>query len=319
MKSRLVFVFLFVFMLCLSAEAQQTQPTPIAVLSLSTRGDTSSDLAGLVSERVRSIVVQSRRYRVIEREAMDKILKEQGFQSTQNCQGNECAIQLGKLLSVKQLLTGSLSRLGSVHSLQLRVIDTETGTILNEAFVDCNCETQELVTQKLPATVAKVLSDPSLVTANPLAPPTEGPIRLTRPWLISVSADAVFPAKLNIQFNFNEYFAIYGAGGLGFSQSRPDLFPESDFTMAGGVRAYFNPHNWAGYADLGFGSNTTLNGLLGVEYRHPYGLTLGVGAGAFFNFRTTQFGFPPPQRPGTTFSSTLPYGALFQASAGYAF
>jgi TolB-like protein len=295
-------------------QAQEAKSS-IAVLPLEIRGSVSADEAGLLGDRVRSLIVQSQSYRVIERQAIDKILKEQGFQLSQNCQSQDCAIELGKLLSVKELVTGSVSLLGNLVSLQLRVINTETGTISNEAFLDCECDLRTLMMAKLPNTVSQLLNQSLSAPAAVSEPVSTAPIRIQRPWLITANVGNINSTMLDIQFNFNQYFAVHGAAGMGFSQSNLVTFPESGFILEGGAKVYFNPHDLAGFADLSFSNNTFINALLGVEYRHEKGLTFVLATGAGFNIRTTQFGFVYPGN----FSSFLPSGMLLKAGVGYAF
>lgn len=141
------------------------------------------------------------------------------------------------------------------------------------------------------------------------------PIRVQRPWLLTINAGNINSTMLDMQFNFNEYFAVHGAAGLGASQSNTVTFPESGFILEGGGKAYFNPHDLAGFVDLSFSSNTFINAMLGVEYRHEKGLTFSVAAGAGYNIRTNRFGFVYPANS----SSFLPAGTLLKAGVGYAF
>ena len=264
------------------AQAQTAVPT-VAVLDLTAKGDASANEAGALTDRVRGLVVQSQLYQVMEREAVDKILREQGFQSTQTCEGQAC-IQLGSLLSVKQIVTGSLSRLGQAYTLNLRMVDTERGTILREEFLDCDCSLETLTRDKLPWLVAKLLGSPRPAAIPEQLQDDSRPVRVRRPWLVLGQTGLYHRFTLDAQFNFNEYFAVHGGGGYGFMQ--PFGFPSSPgFSntwqpMAyGGVKAYFNPHDIAGFADLTFSTTNWLNAMLGAEYRHPVGLTFSASGG----------------------------------------
>lgn len=63
---------------------------------------------------------------------MKDILSEQGFQMT-GCTDNECLVEMGKLLNVQLILGGSISKVGSMYSSDLRLIDIETGKIVSTA------------------------------------------------------------------------------------------------------------------------------------------------------------------------------------------
>jgi len=53
--------------------------------------------ATIVSDRLRSELVNSGVFRVMEREEMENILKEQGFQQSGGCDEASCLVQVGRL------------------------------------------------------------------------------------------------------------------------------------------------------------------------------------------------------------------------------
>ena len=75
---------------------------------------------------------------------MSEILTEQGFQQT-GCTTDECAVKIGELLGVKFLITGSLGKLESLYTLNLKMIDVETGKIRYKYSYDCDCSSKELL------------------------------------------------------------------------------------------------------------------------------------------------------------------------------
>lgn len=79
-----------------------------------------------VSDLIRTELINTGRYTVIERSQMKEILKEQGFQQT-GCTDVNCAVQMGKLLSAKKILVGSIMKMGSRYIISGRVVDVEKG------------------------------------------------------------------------------------------------------------------------------------------------------------------------------------------------
>jgi len=131
----------------------------LAVLNLKTQGNVPAEMGQILTDRIRALVIKSRQYRVMERSQMEAIIKEQGFQtSVQDCDSVACAIELGKLLSVRQLMIGSLSQVGQVYSLNLRIIDTQSGQIINERFADCRCSLEDVLMQVSPSLVQALIS-----------------------------------------------------------------------------------------------------------------------------------------------------------------
>ena len=67
-------------------------------------------------------------FQVVERGQMEMLLEEQGFQQT-GCTSAECAVEMGKLLGVQAMATGSIGKLGTMWTLDVRMFDVGTGEI----------------------------------------------------------------------------------------------------------------------------------------------------------------------------------------------
>ncbi|MBI4667705.1 MAG: four helix bundle protein [Elusimicrobia bacterium] len=81
-----------------------------------------------VSEFLRTGLVNTGTFRVIDRANMEKIMTEQKFQQT-GCTSEECAVQMGKVLNVQKIVTGTVSNLKGTYYLQASVMDVEKGEI----------------------------------------------------------------------------------------------------------------------------------------------------------------------------------------------
>lgn len=150
-----------------SAPAKQEPPLRVtyqnqqglAVLELTTQGNVPAEMGQILTDRIRALILNSQQYQVMERSQMESIIKEQGFQaSMQDCDTVSCAIKLGRLLSVRHLLIGSLSQVGQLYSLNLRIIDVQSGQIMNERFSDCRCSLEEVLMKVSPSLVKELLS-----------------------------------------------------------------------------------------------------------------------------------------------------------------
>lgn len=138
----------------------------LAVLDLEVKGDLRPEVASILTDRLRVLFLQQSGFQIMERSQMTAILKEQGFQSSMlDCTSTECALELGKLLSVRYLLVGSASRLGQIHTLNARLIDAQSGQIIRERFVDCRCSLEELLTDQTPRLVAQLTTSAQASTA----------------------------------------------------------------------------------------------------------------------------------------------------------
>jgi len=58
---------------------------------------------------------------------MEEVLKEQGFQQS-GCTSDECAIEVGQLLGVQNMIGGAIGKVGNTFTIDIRMIAVETGT-----------------------------------------------------------------------------------------------------------------------------------------------------------------------------------------------
>ncbi|OGJ90008.1 MAG: hypothetical protein A2268_12565 [Candidatus Raymondbacteria bacterium RifOxyA12_full_50_37] len=115
----------------------------VAVLDLELQG--LEAIAGkALSDRLRSDLVATGRFTVMERGQMDEIMKEQGFQASGACSDEACLIEIGQLLGVEKMVAGSLGKLGKLYLVNLRTIDIRTGKIEQTVSQDCTCEVENL-------------------------------------------------------------------------------------------------------------------------------------------------------------------------------
>ena len=133
----------------------QARQINVAVNDLTARGVGTSD-AEIIGERMRSALVGAGRFRVMERSEMDKILKEQAFQRSGSCDQSECAVEIGKLLSVDRMVVGSVGKIGEMYSLQARLLDVQTGEIVFTATRDYSGRIEGMLTEAIPDLARKL-------------------------------------------------------------------------------------------------------------------------------------------------------------------
>ena len=146
----------------------------IAVFDLRTRGKVDKDISYPLSESIRKELVHSGKYEVIDRDNMDKILKEQKFQLS-GCTASACIVDAGQLLGVGKIITGSISILGKTYYLSLSLVNVETGKIENVSEDKCKCEIDELIdaSKRLAQRLlgVTVTTGPPTETKTPMEPP----------------------------------------------------------------------------------------------------------------------------------------------------
>ena len=106
----------------------------VAVLDFEGKGISSME-ASVLTDRLRSNLVETGTFDVVERGKMNEILGEQNFQLS-GCISSECAVEVGQLLGVSRMITGGIGKIGNTYTLDVRVIDIETGRILEAIPLD---------------------------------------------------------------------------------------------------------------------------------------------------------------------------------------
>jgi TolB-like protein len=99
----------------------------MAVLDLAAQGVEESE-AAVISDMLRSDLVNTGVFRIVEKQNMEKILAEQAFQKT-GCTEQDCAVKVGRVLNVRRMVVGSCGRLMSRFFINVRVVDVESGEI----------------------------------------------------------------------------------------------------------------------------------------------------------------------------------------------
>lgn len=107
----------------------------IAVIELEGNSLSKQDLIGLTN-RLRSELFNIMKYIVIERSKMNEILKEQGFLQI-GCTNTECAVEVGQLIGVEKIIIGNVDKIGTIFTVNLRMVDVATGKIEKTATKDC--------------------------------------------------------------------------------------------------------------------------------------------------------------------------------------
>lgn len=191
------------------SDADVTRTSTVAVMPLVGQGvdEASSQVA---TDALSDELLRTGKVRVMERSQMESILKEQGFQHSGACDGAECAVQVGKLLSIGKMVVGTLGRIGSTYSLSVRIVDVETGEVVGSVRRLWRGEIDQAVSEVIPAAAQEIaaqisgapMSNPSATTErtvvaplDPLAAPV-APVAPVAPIPEAVvGADTLWPTK----------------------------------------------------------------------------------------------------------------------------
>ncbi len=146
MNRQISIIIFSIMVVLMSIEAQPAAKTNIAVDEFQAQGITV-DEASIITNRLRSELIKTDRFTVVERGQMKTILEEQGFQQTGSCASDECMVEVGQLLGVSKMVAGSIGKIGNMFTVNVRVIDVQTGKIVLTVDSDCKCKIEDLVTR----------------------------------------------------------------------------------------------------------------------------------------------------------------------------
>ena len=121
MKYKAVFSLIFTLSILIG---QDSRPT-VAILDFEGQGVDASEVQTL-TERMRTEIGNTKAVRLIERKAVEKIMQEQGLQQS-GCTTDECAAEVGQLLGVQFMISGSIGKMGKSYTIDCKMFSVETG------------------------------------------------------------------------------------------------------------------------------------------------------------------------------------------------
>ena len=117
-------ILLLLFSLVSAQDFRQT----VAVIDFDASGISQLEATSLTN-RFRTAVGDVGAMRLVERGMMEEVLQEQGFQQT-GCTSEECAVEVGQLLGVQNMIGGSIGRVGDTFTIDARMISVQSGVSL---------------------------------------------------------------------------------------------------------------------------------------------------------------------------------------------
>lgn len=113
----------------------ETRKSKIAVIEFSDIKGNVTDFGRYVSEELITRLFLTKKFEVIERQLLNKVMEEHKLTTTGLIDENS-AKQLGKILGVDAIASGSITDLGESLKINARLISTETGQIFSVAAVE---------------------------------------------------------------------------------------------------------------------------------------------------------------------------------------
>jgi len=153
MKKTLLFVFLLFGTLLWGQTNQLTPETAaqlaagketVAILDFEGRGISQME-AQTLTDRLMSEMVNTNAVIMVERNQMEEIMQEQGFQQS-GCTTSECAAEVGALLGVQNMVSGSFGKLGNSYTIDAKLFSVSTGGTIRSVSKTYKGEVDGLLT-----------------------------------------------------------------------------------------------------------------------------------------------------------------------------
>ena len=155
-----------------SQEASPAHVPSLAVNDLSAHGLTESE-AMTLSDVLRSRLMETGKFKVMERSEMEMILKEQAFQQSGVCNEEACMVEMGQILGIEQLLAGSIGQVGKAYSINVRIISVQSGEIIKSVSHNYTGPIENLLTSEINVVAKKIAGIPMAIEPRPEAAPVK--------------------------------------------------------------------------------------------------------------------------------------------------
>jgi len=144
MKKSLYFLVGLFILFSSDCYAQEIKTTA-AVMDLQGEEGISQSVSRTLSDYLRAQLFNTQKFTIVTRENMEQILKEQQFQLS-GCTSQECVVQVGQLLGVRKMFTGSMGKVGTTYVITLKIIDIESGKVEKVETEECaECKEEVLL------------------------------------------------------------------------------------------------------------------------------------------------------------------------------
>ena len=154
--------------LCLLHGGQE--PVRLAIQPLTPRSVDKDD-AEMVADVLAAKLMESGKFRVMERSEMSRILSEQGFQKSGACEGQKCAVEVGRILGIEQMVVGAFGKLGDSWVLTVRRVDVETGEVVGQSIRQFEGPLKDVPRDLVAVVASDLVGGETMPVASKVAPP----------------------------------------------------------------------------------------------------------------------------------------------------
>ena len=124
----------------------KTNKQTIAVLNFKINKGITEEMNNLLAEKIVMEVLVSKKFRVVDRLIMNKILKEHKFNPSK-CGSLDCAVKIGKLFKVDKVIYGNINTTDDIYNVYSHIVDIKAAKIESMADFISMGDTVKLITK----------------------------------------------------------------------------------------------------------------------------------------------------------------------------
>jgi hypothetical protein len=136
----------FMPLLLLIITSYATEPFYVAVNDLVGKGITKTE-SEIITDKIRNELIIRKNFKVMERSEMNQIMEEMEFQNSGICDDQACAVEIGKIIGVDKIISGSIGKIGSMFSINIKMVDVSTAEIKYSVSGEYTCTIEELLSK----------------------------------------------------------------------------------------------------------------------------------------------------------------------------
>jgi hypothetical protein len=129
----------------------------LAILPFNSSGISTEEVRQ-ISEKFRVEFTSLHKYNVLDRQTMETLLADQGFDLNDPCRNNYCALTLGQLLSVDDVILGNISKIDKTYAIDVKIINISSGSVLKDISTRHTVKQAVLFNKVIPELVMELVS-----------------------------------------------------------------------------------------------------------------------------------------------------------------
>jgi hypothetical protein len=123
-------------------EEKAEKKDTVGVIDFRIREGVPQKIRGPAGDKLREELLKSGKFKLLDRNNIDKILKEQGI-NLSDCTVGDCIVSAGRMLPAEKIVVGSINKIKDVYLLNVTLINIETGIV--ESIANERCQSLEKI------------------------------------------------------------------------------------------------------------------------------------------------------------------------------